>query len=77
MKSAIKKPWFGPAKTYRGLRISSWQGAIASLTFFVVLFTDIAYVNTLLIKIIIALFAVIAFCFVVFKTGDLSNSIVF
>lgn len=77
MISSIKKPWFGPAKRYRGLKITSWQGAIVSLLFFAVMYADIGYVTNLVIKIVGAVFAVLAFGYVVRKTADLSTNIVF
>lgn len=77
MKLTVKTPWFKPARSYRGLRPSTWQGALVSFAFFVVLFLDVAYVYLVLVKIVIGLLAILTFGFIVYKTGDLANNNVF
>ena len=77
MRLIVKRPWFGPAKYYRGLKISTWQGALVTLVFFAVLFLDITKIDLLLIKIVVGLLDIVTVGFIVYKTGDLTNSIVF
>ena len=77
MNLTNKKPWFGPAKTSRGLFISSWLGAVVSAAFLAVLFGDIFYVYPRLLQLAVGLGAVIALGIIVHKTGDLRSNIVF
>jgi NADH:ubiquinone oxidoreductase subunit 6 (subunit J) len=77
MRLLVKTPWFKPAKTYRGLQISTWQGAIIVLIFFAIMIIDVTYTFSPPVKIMVGLVAIVTLGFIVYRTADLKNNNVF